>query len=254
MTMSRTLKILSASLGLLWVSTILYAQEAPAAAEEPAAEEQVEPENMEPGIGSRATLQDYLLNDFENAEDWRALSTSPLGETKIKKVIQQGNIEDVYDARELTAEEKERFKPGVNHVLGVKGRITDRGFDRIEVKAPHEYVIKGIGRQLSVWVLGRNYRHTLYVKLRDYKGRLHKVRMGRLNFMGWRKLTVTIPGSIPQSSRYSLLNKNLQFVSLFVQSDYHEIGGSFYFYLDDLRMKVDSSEMGYPGSLIKDTW
>ncbi|MDW8305447.1 MAG: flagellar filament outer layer protein FlaA [Leptospiraceae bacterium] len=206
------------------------------------------------GMQGQATLEDILLNDFENAEDWRAFSTCPLGETKTRKVIQQGAIEDVFNPQELTAEEKERFKPGVNHVLGVKGYFKDRGFDRIEVKPPHEYIIKGLGRQLSLWVLGRNFRHTLYVKLRDYKGNLHKLRLGRLNFLGWRKLTLTVPGWLPQSTKFALLDKNLHFVSLYVESDPHEVGGEYYFYVDDLRIKVDKSEMTYPGSLIKDNW
>ncbi len=211
-------------------------------------------ETNDAGTKAQATLEDILLNDFENSEDWRAFATSPLGDTRIKKVVQQGPIEDVFNPAELSAEEKERFKPGVNHVLGVKSFFKDRGFDRVEARPPHEYVIKGTGRQLSVWALGRNYRHTLYVKLRDYKGNIHKLRLGRLDYLGWRKLTVTIPGWLPQSTRYSLLDKNLHFVSLFVESDVHEAGGDFYFYVDDLRIKADKTEMMYPGSLIKDTW
>ena len=197
-------------------------------------------------------LQDYPLNDFEASEDWRAFSTSPLGDTKIRKTIQRGVFTE--NQGELSAKEKEAFKDGENHVLGVKTFFKDRGYDRVEIRPPHEYIIKGIGRQLSVWVLGRKYRHTLYAKLRDYRGVIHKLRMGRLDFLGWRKLTITIPGWLPQSARYSLFNKNLKFVSLFVESDKHEIGGTFFFYVDQLTMKVDKSSLSYPGSNIKDTW
>lgn len=206
------------------------------------------------GSPKQAQLVDDTLNDFEYSEDWRAFSTSPLGETETKKVLQQGEIKDVFGATELTAEEKERFKPGVNHVMGVKTWFNDRGFDRVEVKPPHEYIIKGIGREVSIWVLGRNFRHTFYVKLRDYRGNTHTVRMGRLDFLGWKKLTATIPGWIPQSTRYSLMDRNLHFVSFFVVSDKHEIPGKFYFYVDDLKMKVDKTDTDYPGSQIKDTW
>lgn len=206
------------------------------------------------GAQAQAMLEDILLNDFENAEDWRAFPTSPLGDTKIKKTIQQGEIRDVFNPDELSPEEEQRFKAGANHILGVKTFFKDRGFDRVETKPPHEYIIKGIGRQLSVWALGRNFRHTLYVKMRDYRGTIHKLRLGRLDYMGWRKLTVTLPGWLPQSTRYSLMDKNLHFVSLFIESDPHEVGGSFYFYVDDLRIKADKTEMTYPGSLIKDNW
>ncbi len=204
------------------------------------------------GNQKQEILREVPLNDFESAEDWRAFATSPLGDTKIRKTLQQGPF--VLDQNKLNDEEKNQFKSGQNHVLGVKTWFNDRGYDRVEVKPPHEYVIKGIGRQLSVWVLGRKYRHTLYAKFRDYKGNIHKLRMGRMDFLGWRKMIITIPGWLPQSTRYALFDKNLHFVSMFVESDKHEVGGDFYFYIDDLRIKIDESEMTYPGSQIKDTW
>ena len=204
--------------------------------------------------GNKAVLVDKVLNDFENAEDWRAFSTSPLEETRAQKRPQRGPIEDNYDPKSLTDEERRLFIPGENNVLGVKGFFKDRGFDRIEVKPPHEYIIKGIGRQLSVWVLGRNYRHTLYVKFKDFAGKIYKLRMGRLDFFGWRKMTVVIPGWLRQSVRFSLFNKNLKFVSFFVESDTNEVGGTFYFYLDQLSIKIDRTGENYPGNQIKDLW
>lgn len=213
-----------------------------------------ETKKNEAGDPKESILEDHRLNDFEYCEDWRAFATSPLGETEIKKVLQQGEIRDVFNATELTDKEKEDFKPGVNNVMGVKTNYNDRGFDRVEVRPPHEYIIKGIGREVSVWVLGRNFRHTFYIKLRDYRGNTHSIRMGRLDFLGWKKMTATIPGWIPQSTRYSLMDRNLHFVSMYVVSDKHEIPGKFYFYVDDLKMKVDTTDTKYPGSDIKDTW
>jgi len=203
---------------------------------------------------TRGGMVDIELNNFEEAEDWRAYATSPLGDTKIKKSVQLGKIDDPQNPGNLTDKETTDFVEGQNHVLGVKTYFVDRGFDRVEVKPPHEYIIQGIGKQVSVWVLGRQYRHTLYIKLRDYRGNIHKIRLGRLDFFGWRKMTVPVPGWVPQSTRFALYNKNLHFVSLFVVSDSHEVPGTFYFYVDNLFMKVDRSEMDYPGSLIKDTW
>ncbi|RME88358.1 MAG: endoflagellar filament sheath protein, partial [Candidatus Hydrogenedentota bacterium] len=186
---------------------------------------------------TKGLLKDILLDDFENSEDWRAFSTTPLGETKTRKTIQLGEIRDVFNPELISTEEKQMFKEGENHILGIKTFFKDRGFDRVEVKPPHELKIKGVVRQFSMWVLGRKYRHTLFIKLRDFTGKIHKLRVGRLDFLGWRKMTVTVPGWIPQSPRYSLLDKNLQFVSFFVVSDVHEVGGPFYFYVDNLSLK-----------------
>ena len=203
---------------------------------------------------SQVLLVDDILNDFESAEDWRAFATSPLGETKVQAKIQLGAIRDGYDPSNLTPAEQNLFKEGQNRILGVKTYFKDRGFDRVEIKPPHEYVIKGICKQISLWVLGRNYRHTLYIKLRDYRGKLYKLRVGRLNFFGWRKMILTIPGWLKQSARFSLFDRNLKFVSIFVESDNKEIGGTFYFYVDNLGMKIDKTQPTYPGNEIRDLW
>lgn len=217
--------------------------------------------------GGKWPLDRVVLEDFEEAEDWRARSTTPLGETKLVKMAQRGIIKDVFDERsvpllkndkgefsEIPSDEQLKNRVDKNHILGIKTYFANRGFDRVEVSPPHEYIIKGKARQISVWVLGRKYNHTLYAKLRDYKGNLHNVRLGRLDFFGWRRLTATIPGYVPQSSRHSLQDKNLHFVSLFVTSDTHEVGGDFYFYLDDLVVFTDKTDIIYPGYEIKDNW
>ncbi|TGN11698.1 flagellar filament outer layer protein FlaA2 [Leptospira ilyithenensis] len=197
-------------------------------------------------------LKKIVLDDFEEAEDWRVKSTTPLGETKTLKLVQRGLIKDVFD--EKTVPDSGGDKIEKNHILGVKTRFESKGFDRVELMPPHEFIIKGKVRQISVWVLGRKYRHTLFAKFRDYKDTTHNVRLGKLDFFGWRKLTATIPGFIPQSTRFALLDKNLHFVSLFVTSDVHEVAGDFYFYVDDLQVRTDRSEAKYPGSEIKDNW
>ncbi|WCL48651.1 flagellar filament outer layer protein FlaA2 [Leptospira sp. GIMC2001] len=197
-------------------------------------------------------LKRIILDDFEESEDWRVKSTTPLGETKTLKMVQRGLIKDVFD--DNTVPENGGDKIDQNHFLGVKTYFNVRGFDRVELSPPHEYIIKGKARQVSVWVLGRKYRHTLFAKFRDYKDRTHNVRLGKVDFFGWRKMTATIPGFIPQSTRFALLDKNLHFVSLFVTSDVHEVGGDFYFYVDDLEIRTDRSEAKYPGSEIKDNW
>lgn len=216
--------------------------------------------------GSRPeALERVTLEDFSEAEDWKAKSTSPLGETKTLKILQRGLIKDVFDERSVpeVRDQNGEYKPvsetqeeriGKNYLLGVKTYFADRGFDRVEVSPPQEFIIKGQARQVSVWVLGRKFRHTLYAKFRDYKGNTHNIRLGRLDFFGWRRMTAPIPGFIPQSTRYSLQDKNIKFVSLFVTSDPHEVGGEFYFYVDDLEVRTDKQDAIYPGFEIKDNW
>ena len=203
------------------------------------------------------------INDFEECEDWRAVSTCPLGDSKTRKipgkprpVNDQGQpVNEDGQAGEFKAESTD--ENGISHknefVLGVKTYFLDRGFDRVEVFPPNEYIVRGKAREMKVWALGRKFRHTLYVKLRDYKGQLHKLKVGRLDFWGWKEMSVIIPGWLPQSASYALLDKNLHFVSFIIESDLYEVPGTFYTYLDQFRVITDLSE--FTGDeTIKDTW
>jgi hypothetical protein len=203
------------------------------------------------------------LNDFEDCEDWRAVSTCPIGETKIRKYagkpypMKDGQpVNDKGEPGEFpdtSPEEEGNIVHQNKYVLGVKTYFMDRGFDRVEVFPPNEYIIRGKAKEIRVWVLGRKFRHTLYVKLRDYKGDIHKLKIGRLDFWGWREMSVIIPGWLPQSSNYAVMDKNLHFVSFFVESDKFEAPGPFYFYLDQFRVVTDLSE--FTGDdRIKDNW
>jgi len=203
------------------------------------------------------------LNDFEACEDWRAIGTCPLGDTKIRKI--PGKPRPVNTDGKLVNENGDsgEFKEevtdenGITHknqyVLGIKSYFLDRGFDRVEVFPPNEYIIRGKAREIKIWVLGRKMRHTLFVKLRDFRGKLHKLKIGPLDFWGWKELSLVIPGWLPQSPSYAILDKNLHFVSFFVESDRFEVPGSFYFYLDQFRVVTDLSE--FTGDeTIQDTW
>ena len=222
-----------------------------------------QPAANQPASQSTQKKQDGLvedwLNDFEDCEDWRAIATCPLGDTKIRKipgkptiVNEDGSISDPKDpAINLTDDN------GVTHknefVIGVKTYYADRGADRVEVFPPNEYIIRGKAKEFKVWALGRKFRHTLYIKVRDYRGNIHKLKVGRLDYWGWKELSVVVPGWLPQSASYAMLDKNLHFVSFFVESDQYEVPGTFYTYLDNLRVVTDLSEFtGDPS--IKDTW
>lgn len=86
-------------------------------------------------------LEKLILENFEEAEDWRAKSTTPLGETKVLKMVQRGLIRDVFDENTVPDNGGDQIEK--NHILGVKTNYTVRGFDRVEVFPPHEYVVKG---------------------------------------------------------------------------------------------------------------
>ncbi len=204
------------------------------------------------------------LNDFEDSEDWRAMGTCPLGETKTRKYpgkprpMKNGQpVNEKHEIGKEFADKTEADENGIQHdnkfILGVKTYFMDMGFDRVEVFPPNEYIIKGKAKEIRLWVLGRKSRDTLFVKLRDYRGVIHKLKIGRLDFWGWREMSVVIPGWLPQSSTYAIMDKNLHFVSFFVESDKFAPPGPFYFYMDQFRVISDLTE--FTGDeRIKDNW
>lgn len=218
--------------------------------------------------GQQKEKQDGLvvdwLNDFEACEDWRAVSTCPLGDTRIQKIpgkprpvnAEGKSVNEEGEEGEFADEmsDENGFTHENRYVLGVKTYYYDRGFDRVEIFPPNEYIIRGKAKELKVWVLGRNFRHTLYAKFRDYRGDIHKLKIGRLDFWGWREMSVIIPGWLPQSSSYAMLDKNLRFVSLFVECDIFEVPGTFYAYFDQLRVITDLSEFSGGDETIRDNW
>ncbi len=223
--------------------------------------------NQTAGTGNEKPKLDGLvvdwLDDFENSEDWRAVATCPLGETKIRKYpgkprpLRNGEPVNENSEPGEFADTTEADENGIVHenkfILGVKSHFVDRGFDRVEVFPPNEYIVRGKAKEFKVWVLGRKFRHTLYVKVRDYRGNIHKLKMGRLDFWGWREMSVIVPGWLPQSANYAIMDKNLHFVSFFVESDRFETPGPFYFYLDQFRAITDLSEFTGDEN-IKDNW
>lgn len=220
-------------------------------------------QNTDGGAGTDNTTkkqQDGLiedwLNDFEECEDWRATATCPLGDTKIRKIPGKPvDLDENGETKplEINLDDENGNQHKDEFVLGVKTYFMDRGFDRVEVFPPNEYIIRGRAKEVKVWVLGRKFRHTLYVKLRDYKGKIHKIKIGRLDFWGWREMSVIVPGWLPQSSKYAMLDKNLHFVSFFIECDRFEAPGTFYAYFDNFRIITDLSEFtGDPN--IKDNW
>ena len=201
-------------------------------------------------------LVEDWMDDFEASEDWRAMATCPIGETKIRKIPGKPRPIDE-NGNEVNYPDTITDENGITHenkyVLGVKTYFMDIGFDRVEVFPPNEYIVRGKAKEIKVWALGRKFRHTLFVKLRDYKGAIHKIKIGRLDFWGWREMSVIVPGWLPQSPGYALLDKNLHFVSFYVESDIYEVPGTFYFYLDNFRVITDLSEFTGDTS-IRDNW
>lgn len=125
------------------------------------------------------------------------------------------------------------------YVLGAKVQFFRRGDSSFSIYPVKPIPIEGITKTISVWVVGRNYNHTLKVVIEDYFGQQRELTMGKLNFMGWKKLTVAIPPSIIQDEYHYTNRRGLKFIGFRVDADMKEAYGAYYIYFDDIRAVSD---------------
>jgi len=131
-------------------------------------------------------------------------------------------------------------------VLGTRIDFIHRGYTSFTLYPIRPIPIEGITKTVSVWVAGRNYNHELYLLLDDFFGRPFELYMGKLNFQGWKKLTVAIPpqaedglNGIVQRNYHYNNNLGIKITGLRVNVDPWEAYGSYYVYFDDLRAVTD---------------
>mgnify|MGYP001125617040 CR=1 FL=1 len=109
-------------------------------------------------------------------------------------------------------------------VLGVRVDFYHRGVVSFTVHPTAPIPVAGISKTISVWIAGRNFNHTLKVLIDDYFGRPMELTVGKLTFMGWKKLTVAVPPSITRSEQKRKLVRRLPLECLLLESDSPVLG------------------------------
>ena len=97
-----------------------------------------------------------------------------------------------------------------------------------------------------MWVVGRNFNHTLNILIEDFFGRRYELYMGKLNYQGWKLLTVAVPPQA-EDGRNGIVQRNyhynnsmgIKIIGFRVDCDPLEALGSYYIYFDDLRAVTD---------------
>jgi hypothetical protein len=100
---------------------------------------------------------------------------------------------------------------------------------------------------MDLWVWGSNLKYYLDVHLEDYKGEDFVIRMGDLNFFGWKNLRIGIPSYISQASGTVPRFRNLRFTKFTLWTRPEERVDDFYFYLDHFKVLTDLFESRYDG-------
>jgi hypothetical protein len=179
-------------------------------------------------------LQEVSISKFEDSGFWRVYMPIDQG------VIESRRFEGGPNDKEaLPEEEAIGIATPDEFVLGVKASFFRRGNSEIYIQPIRPLQVPGITKTLSVWVVGRNFNHRLYVVVADYFGNVNLLEMGTLNFSGWKELTTAVPPTLVQRDFHYSDRMGLQVLGLMIQPDLMETYGTYYIYFDGLRAYTD---------------
>jgi hypothetical protein len=219
---------------ILFVAGSVFSQQRPGA-------EEVGTPNAEMlGIdAAQQELKEVSVDRFEYDGFWRSTMSSDDGYT-LTRLFLGGPAakQDIPDEEGMNIPDQQ--------VLGTRVDFLRRGYSSFRIYPIRPIPIEGITKTVSVWVVGRNFNHELYLLIQDYFGRDYELYVGRLNFQGWKRMTVAIP---PQSDdgmsgvvqrNYHYNNQmGIKITGFRIDCDPMEAYGSYYVYFDDLRAVTD---------------
>ena len=179
-------------------------------------------------------LKEVSIEKLEDAAFWYAAMPLDMGVAQAKRLA-GGPLgkQPVPDEAALGIKEDDKY------VLGVKVSFFRRGDSYFSIHPLSPIPIEGIVKTISIWVVGRNFNHTLKILIDDYKGQAQELTVGTLNFIGWKKLTVAIPPSILQTEYHYTYRSGLRLTGLKIECDPLDAFGTYYVYFDDLRAVTD---------------
>ena len=183
-------------------------------------------------------LEDISISKFEDAGFWFAVMSRDQGIVTWRRLPGEPLAKEEMDAGRLEKEEALGITRG-KYVLGVRVDFARRGKNSFTIYPMRPLGIEGISKTISVWVVGRNFNHTLKILLSDYFGQIMELTLGKLNFTGWKKMTVAVPPGIVQTDYHYTDRNGLKFVGFKVDCDLLESRGRYYIYFDDLTAVTD---------------
>jgi len=179
-------------------------------------------------------LKEVSVDKFEDAAFWSVGMPLDMGLASAKRL--QGSPSGKLPVPEEAAL---GIKEDDKYVLGVRVSFFHRGDAFFVIRPENPIPVEGIVKTLSIWVVGRNFNHTLKVLFTDYNGQEQSLTVGPLNFVGWKKLTVAIPPSILQSEYHFNYRSGIRITGLEIDTDPMDSYGTYYVYFDDMRAVTD---------------
>ena len=179
-------------------------------------------------------LKEISVSKFEDDGFWSASMMRDDGFVSLRRF--EGSPAD---KKPLEGETTAQLAETDKYVIGAKVEHLHRAVTSFSISPTSPLPIPGITKTISVWVVGRNVKHQLFVIVDDQFGNRAKIPMGDLAFTGWKKLTAAIPPNIRQVDPRYVGKTGISVRSFLIETDPAETYGSYYIYFDDLRAVTD---------------
>lgn len=207
----------------LIVSAALFAQDAG------------DPDASQIGVNSaQQKLKEVSVSKMEDAGLWYGVMATDEGILQLRRF--EGSP---LDKEPIEGEVEAGIEEPDENVLGGKVSFYRRGASSFSIRPVRPLPIEGITKTISVWVAGRNTNHVLQLEISDHFGNTAYIHMGKLNFVGWKKVTVSVPPSIVQRDYHYNNKMGITIQGFNIICDLDETYGNYYIYLDDLRATTD---------------
>ncbi len=205
-------------------------------------------------LGPDASKSLYLItvDTFEEVGEWTINIPEDQGIATTRRVLGAPLALKKQGKKEVKVPPKYRKPDGVyerkyyrpytdnkKYILGAKVNFYKRGHNWFSIHHNRPIRLDGIVKAFEVWVCGREKQHTLYIIVEDLFGKELLIKMDKLNFLGWKRLKVTVPLYVVQDNYRFTSKRGLKFKGFFIKVDPLESYGKYYVYFDNLVAEVD---------------
>lgn len=184
-------------------------------------------------------VQSVTVEDFN--QQWNYVASKDEDKSKTQIKIIDGGANNAYLLGDKSSGNDQK------KCMAVKTGFIHRGYNWISFMPSKPVVLPGRAKKLQVWVLGMKYDYDLEIWLRDYKGVMHKVDMGSLNFEGWGSLIRNIPAAIPQQEDTYPKDRPLSIVKIVLRASPTERADRFYIFFDQINVYSDVYQKQFDG-------
>lgn len=184
-------------------------------------------------------LRTILIDDFEVPQGW--IPSIPL-DFGISKILYRDGAP------------KEIASDNNKYVLGVKTVFFRRNFGWMSIDRPYPVALRNVVKSFSLWVVGRNFNHKLFIKIRDIMGNRMRIPAGAMRWQGWKKLIVPVTDPVIQFD-YKINRRGLDLLGFHIAFEAEDIVPTepYYIYFDYLTATMNFVQTQAEDDMI-DSW